>query len=59
MMWMPPFGTFAIWRIAAIVPMRPEIRRIRLVLVVVLERQEDQAIAGERAVDGVDRRPAG
>ena len=33
----------------------PQVRRARVVLVVVLQQQEDQAVGGERAVDRLDR----
>ena len=55
MTWTPPVGTFAIWRIA---PMVPIVRRsfgCGIVLVVDLQREKNQPVAAERAIDGVDR----
>ena len=50
MTWMPPFGALAICRIAAMVPIGFRSSGSRIVVVGGLQRQEQQPIAGQRAV---------
>ena len=55
MMWMPPFGTLAICRIAAIVPIGRRSPGSGSSLSVVCSDEEQQPIAAQRAVDRLDR----
>ncbi len=58
MTWMPPVGTLAICRMAAIVPILFR-WSARLVVLGGLQRQEQQAVARERAVHRLDRKRPG
>ena len=58
MTWMPPLGTFAICRMAAMVPIVLQVVRLGSSLSVGLQRQEQQPVARERAVHRLDRHRA-